>query len=104
MTELEKYREHIDRIDKKLIDLLAGRFTFSSRIGKLKQEHRISVLQSSRWDKILSSRKEYAINAGLSEKFTEDFLNLIHRESIRIQNEISGEGPSGDSLNTGTEH
>lgn len=90
MTEMEKYREHIDRIDQKLIDLLAGRFVFSSRIGKLKQEQGIPVLQSSRWDKILSSGKEYAINAGLTEEFTEEFLNLIHRESIRIQSEIGG--------------
>ena len=102
MTELEKYREHIDRIDKKLIDLLADRFNFSSRIGRLKKEYGISVLQSSRWDNILSSRREYAINAGLSEKFTEEFLNLIHRESIRIQSELTRNGSSENRLDSGS--
>ena len=88
MTELEKYRDQIDRIDKKLIDLLAGRFKHSVSIGKIKKNEGISVLQSGRWDKILSSRKEYAIKAGLTEDFTEEFLQLIHHESIRIQKEI----------------
>lgn len=90
MTRLEKYREQIDQIDKKLIDLLAKRFKYSLNIGRIKERQGISILQSSRWDEILSSRKEYAISAGLSQKFTEEFLNLIHRESIRIQDDISG--------------
>ncbi len=90
MNGIEEHREKIDQIDKELIDLLAKRFIYSSNIGRIKERQGISVLQSSRWDKILSSRKEYAINAGLSEKFTEEFLNLIHRESLRIQDEISG--------------
>ena len=90
MTELEKYRDHIDRIDKKLIDLLAGRFAYSARIGRIKREQGISVLQSGRWDDIMASRKEYAIKTGLSEKFTGDFLQLVHQESIRIQHEITG--------------
>jgi chorismate mutase len=95
MTELEKYREQIDGIDKKLIDLLAERFKYSARIGELKHKRGISVLQSNRWDSIMASRKEYAVKAGLTGKFTADFLCLVHNESIRIQNEISqGENDS----------
>ncbi len=90
MTELEKYRDHIDRIDKQLIDLLEERFMYSKRIGKIKGKRDISILQSDRWDKILSSRIEYAVKAGLSEEFTGEFLRLVHRESLRIQQEIAG--------------
>ncbi len=54
MTELEKYRGHIDRIDKELIDLLARRFNYSARIGRIKKEQGISVLQSGRWDDIMA--------------------------------------------------
>lgn len=89
MTELEKYRDRIDAVDKKLIDLLAERFGYSARIGELKHKQGISVLQSTRWDSIMASRKEYAVKAGLSGKFTDDFLCLVHNESIRIQNEIT---------------
>ncbi len=91
MTELEKFRDNIDRIDRKLIDLLKDRFEYSAVIGEIKTQQGIPVLQSERWDKILSSRKEYAIKAGLSPEFTEEFLQLVHRESIRIQEEITGE-------------
>ncbi len=90
MTELEKCRDHIDHIDKELIDLLARRFRYAERIGRIKREQGISVLQSARWDNILSSRREYAIKAGLSEMFTRDFLQLVHSESIRIQEGING--------------
>ena len=89
MTELEKYRDHIDRIDKELIDLLAGRFGYSARIGRIKKEMGISIIQSGRWEDVMASRKEYAIKAGLSEKFTDDLLQLVHRESIRIQKLIT---------------
>jgi chorismate mutase len=89
MSELDKYREDIDRIDKKLIDLLADRFDYSARIGEFKAGQGIPFLQSSRWDNILSSRKEYALKAGLSQEFTMDFLQLVHNESLRIQKEIA---------------
>jgi chorismate mutase len=88
MTELEKYRENIDRIDKQLIDLLTERFKYSEKIGRIKGNSGIPVLQSDRWDEVMASRREYAIKAGLPEIFTRDILQLIHRESIRIQNEI----------------
>jgi chorismate mutase len=90
MTELEKCRENIDHIDKELIDLLARRFRYAERIGQIKREQGISVLQAARWDNILSSRREDAIKAGLSEMFTRDFLQLVHSESIRIQEGIAG--------------
>ncbi len=90
MTELDRYRADIDRADMELIDLLARRFMYARRIGEIKKRMGIPVVQSDRFGEILSSRKRYAIDAGLSEKFTEDFLELIHSESVRIQKETSG--------------
>lgn len=90
MTELEKYRENIDRIDKQLINLMAERFRYSAQIGAIKKSEGLSVLQSERWDEIISSRREYAAKAGLSEKFTGEIFQHIHDESIRIQQEIAG--------------
>ncbi len=91
MTELDRYRADIDRADMELIDLLARRFMYSRRIGEIKKRKGIPVVQSDRFGEILTSRKRYAIDAGLSEKFTEDFLKLIHSESVRIQKETGGE-------------
>jgi chorismate mutase len=90
MTDLDKYRKQIDMIDKKLIDLLADRFSYSSRIGEIKKEMEIPVLQTNRWDDILASRKQYALKSGLNERFTVGFLQLIHDESLRIQKMITG--------------
>lgn len=89
MTDLEKYRARIDSIDRQVIELLAGRFVLAAEIGKIKRREGISVLQSARRDEIISSRKEYALQAGLSEKFAEELMNLVHRESVRVQQEFT---------------
>lgn len=92
MTELDRYRDKIDRTDTELLDMLARRFSYSQRIGEIKREKGMPVVQSDRFDEILTSRKRQAIEAGLSEKFTEDFLRLIHTESVRIQKEMGEKG------------
>ena len=89
MTDLEKYRAGIDLADRQLIDILAHRFGLAAEIGKIKHREGISVLQSARRDEIISSRKEYALKAGLSEKFAEEIMNLVHSESVRIQQEFA---------------
>ncbi|TVR71494.1 MAG: hypothetical protein EA408_09120 [Marinilabiliales bacterium] len=85
MTDIDKIREAIDKTDTELIDLLARRFSFSEMIGEIKRAEGIPVIQSERFDQLKTSRKEHARKAGLTEEFTEEFLNLIHRESVRIQ-------------------
>ena len=52
------------------------------------KEHNIAILQTSRWDAVLSQMVERAKAYGLSEKFVETVFNAIHEESVREQNEI----------------
>jgi chorismate mutase len=91
MTELEKYRENIDRIDKQLIDLLTERFKYSEKIGKIKGDIGIPVLQSGRWDEVMASRRDYALKAGLPEIFTGIYFSLYtgSRSGYRMRSETA---------------
>lgn len=87
-------RTQIDIIDENLISLLNSRMELSRKIGEYKKEHNIAIIQTSRWDDILSDMIEKGKYYGLSEKFVESLFNIIHEESVRTQNEIPSSGSS----------
>lgn len=81
-------RKEIDEIDNKLIELLSERINVSTKIAQIKKESNISVLQVNRWKKLLSDRIEYSNTKGVSEEFIKEIFELIHEESVRVQDEI----------------
>jgi chorismate mutase len=81
-------RKEIDNIDNKLIELLSERINVSTKIAQIKKESNISVLQVNRWKKLLSDRIEYSNTKGISEEFIKEIFELIHEESVRVQDEI----------------
>ncbi len=85
---IEVLRNKIDNIDEKLIELLNERMQVSSQIAKVKKQSNISVLQVNRWSQLLSNRMEISNSKGISENFTKEIFELIHKESVRIQDEI----------------
>ena len=87
-------RTQIDIIDENLLNLLNSRMELSRKIGEYKKEHNIAIIQTSRWDDILSDMIEKGKVSGLSEKFVESLFNIIHEESVRTQNESLSSGPS----------
>lgn len=64
----------------------------SRSIGKYKKEHNIAILQTSRWDAVLSQMKERAGSYGLSAEFVSVIFNAIHEESVQEQNKILSDG------------
>lgn len=85
---IEVLRNKIDNIDEKLIELLSERMVVSNQIAQVKKQSNLSVLQVNRWNKLLSDRIEYSKKKELSENFTKEIFELIHKESVRIQDEI----------------
>ena len=85
---LDLLRENIDSIDKQMLELLAKRMSSIEKIGEYKKDHNIAVFQLRRWEHIISSRKEFGTNMGLSEDFIKKILQLVHKESIAKQNKI----------------
>lgn len=86
--ELEMLRDEIDKIDEDIIQKISARMQIAGRIGEFKRKNEITVLQVNRWEEILNRRIDMGKAMGLSKRFMKEYLQLVHQESIRIQNEI----------------
>ncbi len=83
--DLSDLRRQIDQLDNDLMELLAKRMRISQEIGQFKKEHGITVLQTGRYDEILTKRITQAEGLGMSAEFMKVVLEAIHEESIRQQ-------------------
>ncbi len=89
-TLLEQLRSEIDKIDAELLDILAKRMKIVEEIGEYKRENNIAVLQIRRWADIIFDRQNIGSKLGLNKEFLLQMLQLVHKESIRKQEEIMG--------------
>lgn len=81
-------RQQIDGIDNELLEVLAKRMRISREIGRYKKEHRMPVLQSSRFNDVVASRAKTGQDLGMSREFMKTVLLAIHEESVRQQVEV----------------
>lgn len=89
--QLAQYRSQIDQVDRALMRLLGERMRISSAIGTLKKENDVTVLQTHRWDDILSQARAMGREYDLGNAFVDTFIRAIHEESIRVQETIMNE-------------
>ena len=87
-SELSNLRAQIDIFDNQLIDTLGKRMRISDRIGELKKQRNVAVLQSTRWNAILGKMILEGESHGLSEEFVLRMFKAIHQESINHQERI----------------
>jgi chorismate mutase len=87
-NKLNSFRQMIDEIDEELINLLRKRISIIEDIGLYKKEHNITVFQLERWQEILRTRSQLAEKLGISRSHIEKLCQLLHEESIRVQNEV----------------
>lgn len=85
LSRLESLRSEIDHIDSSILSLLAERMEVSREIGRLKAEHNISILQTGRWEAVLSSLRKAASEAGLEPSMVEKIFNVVHDYSVLEQ-------------------
>jgi chorismate mutase len=85
LHDLSELRDKMSLIDESLIELLQERMELSLQIGAFKRSHNTHILQVQRWEETLKANVEKGINAGLSPEFAEQFIKMLHEESIRIQ-------------------
>jgi chorismate mutase len=61
----------------------------AQQIGNLKKENNVAVLQSNRWNEILTNMIEKGVSVGLNDQFVQAFMEIIHLESIRLQSNMN---------------
>lgn len=96
--DLSDLRTQIDEIDNSLLELLSKRMRVSREIGTYKIEHKMPILQTVRYDEILTNRMEQAEKMDMSGGFAKKFLEAVHEESVRQQMVIMhAENQNGNS-------
>lgn len=86
--KLAGLRAQIDELDSKLLDYLGRRMKIADKIGVLKKERNVAVLQSKRWHEILGKMIDEGEQKGLSEEFILKIFKAIHQESISHQEKV----------------
>ena len=87
-TTLQNNRKKIDRIDKQLIELIGEREKIVKEIGIYKAKNNIAPLQTARFQEVLNRAIAAGEKEGLSAEFVTELLNAIHKESLRIEEDI----------------
>jgi chorismate mutase len=88
MLTLAEFRDQIDKLDDRIINLLEERMHVSEKIGEHKKINNITILQTKRWDDMLKNRLHLGIRKGLSEEFIIKLFRAIHQESINHQTNV----------------
>ena len=88
---LQTSRKKIDSLDKALITLLGERERVVKEIGVYKAQNNIPALQADRFKQVIEKCIEAGKKEGLSETFVTELMNAIHKESLRIEEEIKAQ-------------
>lgn len=87
-NKLATLRTTIDVTDHKLIELLGKRMKIADKIGELKKENNVAILQTKRWNEILGKMILEGEEKKLSEEFILRIYKAIHQESINHQKRV----------------
>lgn len=86
--DLSALRRQIDEADDQLLELIAKRMRVSKEIGTFKKEHNMTIVQTDRYDEILTKRITQATEMGMNPECIRVILEAIHEESVRVQLDI----------------
>jgi chorismate mutase len=85
---LEINRKKIDSLDRLLMEVIGAREKVVREIGVYKAKNHIPPLQAARFQQVLEKGIAAGKEEGLSAEFVTEILNSIHKESLRIEEEI----------------
>ena len=87
-NKLANLRIQIDVVDHKLTETLGKRMKIADKIGVLKKDNNVAILQNKRWNEILKKMILEGKENGLSKEFILKIYKAIHQESINHQNKL----------------
>jgi len=86
--KMAKLRMQIDEFDEKILEILGNRMKVADKIGLLKKEKNVAILQNQRWNEILGKMILEGQEKGLSNEFVMLLFKAIHQESITHQEKV----------------
>lgn len=88
LKELNRLREQINTIDDSILNILSKRMKIAEKIGLEKKKKDVAILQTKRWNEIVSRSIEKGQDLNLSDEFILRLYKAIHQESINHQEAI----------------
>lgn len=85
VSALESLRTQLDRIDDEVLDAIRRRLDCCVRIGHLKRDSGIAMMQPGRIQYVQNRLAKYATDSGLSEPFLQNVYSLIINEACRLE-------------------
>jgi len=79
--QLEEQRRRIDRIDQRLVELLAERQGVVEQIAELKKANNLPVYHPAREENLISQRREQGARAGMDPESVDELFRCILRQS-----------------------
>lgn len=92
MTDLDSYRDSIDKLDRALVLILAERFEITCKIGLLKKKDNLLSVDKERERDQVIKIKNFAIKYGLNPDIAEKVLRFIIDEVVRNHQELQNGG------------
>ncbi|MDP2938500.1 MAG: chorismate mutase [Candidatus Omnitrophota bacterium] len=86
--KLSEYRQGIDEIDFKVLELVGKRMELSERIGEIKIERGLPACVPEREIQVIATRQNWGIRYRLRAKFVKALFRVIMFESKKIQKEL----------------
>lgn len=77
MEELDKLRKELDRVDEQMVTLFEKRMAIIRDVARVKKANNLSVLDASREEVVLQSRKEMLCDASLTTSLEGFYKHLM---------------------------
>ena len=86
------YRNRLDEIDDKLMELLVKRMAISREIGAVKREKGLTVFQPFRYNETIERYTKYCADSKIDIEAVKSIFEAVHTESIRQQLDVVNGG------------
>lgn len=86
--KIDIQRAKIDEIDSEIVNLLSDRMEAVIKIGTIKKENKIQVLQPNRWNAVKEKLKQKAIERNLNPEMVIQMYEVFYQESVKQQKEL----------------
>jgi chorismate mutase len=87
--DLLKYRDEIDNLDKKLLDILSKRFSVTKKVGLYKAKNNLPVKDLSREKELFARRialsKKYSLETEMIKKIFRAIIDSVYKEHKKLK-------------------
>ena len=90
MTDLNKYREKINEVDKKMVDLFKERMELAKGVATFKKENNVPIFDASREEEVIRRNTELLNDDSLSKEYRSFIQSLMNVSKLYQRKVVYG--------------